>query len=351
LTEPATFHQFLSNVAWNLSARVPSDHQIKYDSMAHHAIAIRSLKQRVSNIGPRNAAGTISTILTLAVHANLSANDHALQLHLDAISTVINQLGGMKSIEIPAKLRLLMFWTDVLICTRQDEHPRFPLPTDALPPLGYRDGLSEPLLALLPDQTDELAKVLMQLHQFGEVWDYYMQSQGKPMCGLAQSIRSPGAQLTGSWINPLLYQLLSLRPKMIDETDPISTLREATRLGAMLSLATFRRKAALFKVISDVQVDKLQYFLQLHLALETGRVDWVRLEPLKLWLLMMAGMESSVQEQRAWFIHQLTAVAHNMRLKTWGQAQLILLSMFWVGDALDESGRALWEDSRTSTMI
>ena len=352
MTDPVTFHQFLSNVALWLSRTEASNHRIMYESMKHHSIAIRSLNQRIGNIQPKNAIGTISAILAVAVHANLCNDHRVVEIHLGAVTEIINRYCSPNSITIPGQLQLLMFWSDMLICSQNDRYPHFPIPVDALHLSRNQPLNSDAFRVLITDDSDRLGRALSQLVSFGELCKQRLQPRYQSRYDRGQPTDYSRAVLTTLYIHPILHQLLSLRPQEVNENSPIVMMREVTRIGAMVALVAVRRKIIFMRTSNVHQIHRIYHLLlQFSSVAAVGMEDLALFEPVKLWLLILAGMEASTTEQKEWFKQQLVTTALNMSLSIWIQVQAVLANFFWVSAVHDAGGRAFWMEATASTRL
>ena len=110
--------------------------------------------------------------------------------------------------------------------------------------------------------------------------------------------------LIHSLIDPLTHCLLcatsqpsrntSVAAPQNQETD-IGVIFETARLSALLSLATFRRQAGVGPVHTTSLLVKLAQKLQ------GERVDWAQWRTLRLWALIVGGVEQSKRAEGGWF--------------------------------------------------
>lgn len=125
-----------------------------------------------------------------------------------------------------------------------------------------------------------------------------------------ESTRTNGALwrnsiLIHSLIDPLTHCLLcttspaahhtSVPAPQNHETE-FGVISETARLSALLSLATFRRRAGVGPVHTTSLLAKLAQKLQ------DERVDWAQWRTLRLWALVLGGVEQSKKMGGGWFV-------------------------------------------------
>jgi hypothetical protein len=132
----------------------------------------------------------------------------------------------------------------------------------------------------------------------------------------------------GDWANPIIHQLLTIRPMHINDLDPPSprdVLEEACRLGLLLFLAEIRRRCGVQPTRTAALTEKLAAHLHAH-SITFEECEY----PLLLWLLMMGATEMPADhEMRSFFLQDVHSVACGHHIEGWGGLLRILQGVLW----------------------
>ncbi|KAF2097202.1 hypothetical protein NA57DRAFT_77455 [Rhizodiscina lignyota] len=347
LTDPAAFHQTLSNICTNLAAQHPDDEETPKLSVIHHSLAIRSVSERLNDFQPNEAAGIITTVLSLAAHSNITANYPGFVSHMDAISRIAQLAGGIKAIPLAKQTRLLVFLVEVNGITRKDEYPRLPMPVDLIPssdeflPPGWsrKDPITlpDPLQSVIRAEDIELSQRLRDLYRLGAVLNFNFS---------ARRMVWDETKISAACISPLLQGLLMLRPEAVDVEDPLSALREAVRIAALIALAPVRRGLGTFEVFSDALVGKLQDLLCQHLQPGNISEAVASRAPLIFWLLMTGAVQAVETEHALWFRQWIFECSGILDIRGWLSARSLLAEIFWIDEVHTPPGMVVWAEVR-----
>jgi hypothetical protein len=127
---------------------------------------------------------------------------------------------------------------------------------------------------------------------------------------ISESSRTAGAIwtdsiATGIWVNPIVHSLLQLRIERPDCSNCNDVLQESFRIAAMLFLAWIKFHTGFISALTMTQVTRLKACLS-----NEGRAHWEKLEPLKLWILVMGGMNSEeCSAESLWFRFEILETA------------------------------------------
>jgi hypothetical protein len=128
---------------------------------------------------------------------------------------------------------------------------------------------------------------------------------------------------SGSWIEPVLVRLLSVRP-LYHGGDREHVMEEVCRLGTLLFLAPFWRILGQSPVRTTAISRNLRSLLLRHV------VVWGELKPLLTWVLYFAAVETDELAERSQFVSMLAVLAMNLGLGVWEEVLLMVKSVVWV---------------------
>lgn len=128
---------------------------------------------------------------------------------------------------------------------------------------------------------------------------------------------------SGSWMEPTVYRLLSIRPVQ-QGTNRENVMEEVCRLGTILFLAPFWRALGQ----SPVRTSALSR--NLLLVLLGNMVEWNELKPLLIWVLYFAAIETKDLAERSQFVLMLGILMSGMQLQEWDGLMQIIKDVLWV---------------------
>lgn len=131
------------------------------------------------------------------------------------------------------------------------------------------------------------------------------------------------ASTSGSWIEPTLWRLLSLRP-LQHGAEREYIIEEVCRLGTLLFLSSIWRMLGFGPVWTAAISRKLLLILMKHM------VEWKELKPLLLWVLYFAATETSDLAERSQLVFMLAVVSRGMQLSDWESVMQVVKSVLWV---------------------
>ena len=113
---------------------------------------------------------------------------------------------------------------------------------------------------------------------------------------------------SGSWMEPTVYRLLAIRP-LRNGSQSEHEMEEICRLGTLLFLAPFWRALGQNPVWTAA-ISRNLFFL-----LGRNHVEWGQLNPLLIWILYFAAIETENHVERSHFVSMLSAVLKSMNLE------------------------------------
>ena len=135
----------------------------------------------------------------------------------------------------------------------------------------------------------------------------------------------------GDWANPIIHQLLTVRPMHVNDLDPPSQgviIEEACRLGLLLFLAEIRRRCGVQPTRTAVLTEKLAAHLRAHSS-TFEECEY----PLLLWLLVMGATEVAADhETRDFFLQNMRSVVCEYHIDGWEALLRILRGILWTDE-------------------
>ncbi|KAL7781806.1 hypothetical protein V8C43DRAFT_216901 [Trichoderma afarasin] len=346
--DPAAFHQLLCNVSLAAAKFTGSPERNKEESVIHHNAAINNVMSRLRVTGKEQAASLVLPILALAQHANMYRDAAKFEVHFTALEQVVQLGGGLDNMTLEPYTRLLLLFVEVNSRARNDSLPLFPLPVDLLGSFQissaniedtvYRDLiLKSPFRSLFPDGIDSFAQTLCDTKSLGEKLNEYYRTMGDELW--------TDARISGFRICVLLHKLLSIQSQIFSSSIITQSLRDATRVSALLGLAAVRRRFLAFQVFTDIHLAKLKDLLNFlfPMVLYHEKSNGIIL----FWQFFMGGMEAADPEDWSWFATGISMLATQLEVESWAAAMTILRSIFWIDSVHSSRGRALWDASQS----
>jgi hypothetical protein len=144
------------------------------------------------------------------------------------------------------------------------------------------------------------------------------------------------ATMSGSWIEPIVFRLLDIRP-LHRGIARENVIEEACRLGTLLFLAPVWRALGNSPVWTAVISRKLQIILSQHTT------EWNELNPLLVWILYSAAVETADLTERSHFVVMLAMLMNSLQIQDWSGLLQVVKSVLWV-DTVSARGDDLIQD-------
>jgi hypothetical protein len=132
----------------------------------------------------------------------------------------------------------------------------------------------------------------------------------------------------GLVINQISYKLLHFKQK-IDKSIPGTTIQEVCRLAVHLLVDNIIR---CFGCGSHLTSEPAQ---RLFRVLSQSSVEWLGLEKVFIWVLILGGMGTENQNERSWFADRVGETSRKLGLNTFHDAKVIAADFLWVSIACD----------------
>jgi hypothetical protein len=125
---------------------------------------------------------------------------------------------------------------------------------------------------------------------------------------------------------PVLSKLLSLRYDTVAgvESDPAFARQETCRIGAILYLASIRRRFG-------VNLSAGIYFQRLKDSVTAQDGSGMEItDPVLLWALVIGGVQSLTHEEHKWFVSATASIVARERYSTWEELMAIVREVLWI---------------------
>ena len=128
---------------------------------------------------------------------------------------------------------------------------------------------------------------------------------------------------SGSWMEPTIYRLLSIRP-LHQGNNREHVMEEVCRLGTLLFLSSF------WRTLGQSPVRTAALSRNLLLVLLRNMIEWNELKPLLIWTLYFAAIETKDLAERSQFVLMLGILMSGMQLQEWDGLMEIVKQVLWV---------------------
>jgi hypothetical protein len=128
---------------------------------------------------------------------------------------------------------------------------------------------------------------------------------------------------SGSWMEPTLYRLLSIRPLQNGNTRE-HVMEEVCRLGTLIFISPF------WRVLGQTPVHTAALTRNLLLILTSHMIEWNELKPLLIWVVYAAAIETRDLAERSQFVFMLGVLMSGLQLRAWDDLMAIVKSVLWV---------------------
>ncbi|KAG4444285.1 hypothetical protein IFR05_000260 [Cadophora sp. M221] len=324
---PPAFHQMLSNALLNIRCRrptcTPSD---TYESIRHHAIAVKMVKDGMSDPAIATSDAFIGAVVGLTCYHCHTGNHEAWKLHMNGLDQIIQLRGGIHTLDSSKLVRSLMGWSDITGSSVEDVPPRYPLPP-FIPELEtlrlcpaislHQDQILAVWLSRFPNHID-LLNLMSHLQRF----NYHIQYEAQHP---ERKIFNDGDFAT-AYLFPLIHRFLSMSGNAIVADEQDMHILQAVRIACLLYTAEIRRLFGINGVAAKLHTQKLKFYL------ERSTNDWGELAMLRLWCLAMGGMESEGAD-RAWFATEVAREGATLGYPMWHDLETQMEEMIWFTDA------------------
>ncbi|KAF2845127.1 hypothetical protein T440DRAFT_493642 [Plenodomus tracheiphilus IPT5] len=320
LSSPAAFHNVLANsqnyLFQKMNGYFPS--QDDHLALAHRHKALIHANEMMKDTLKHTSDEMIGTVASFLCHLALlgSFGNGDWAKHRNALVRIIGLRGGYDTID-KESLRCTITWVDLIGCFAQDLPPVVPMPHPWLQNSSSRPFSPRPSIPIALLWKQQLPSRLDWITVFDDIVQLISQDRAFNLEQLVLAITS------GSWIEPTIYRLLTIRPLHLGH-DREHVMEEVCRLGTLLFLAPFWRLLGHSPIWTAAISRNLLHVLM------SNMVEWNELKPLLIWVLYFASVETNDLAERSQFLFMLAVLMASMQLREWEGLMDVVKSVLWV---------------------
>ncbi|KAF2646863.1 hypothetical protein P280DRAFT_441310 [Massarina eburnea CBS 473.64] len=328
LSDPAAFYNILSNARLymlkDLSGAFPRQDDAL--SLSYQNVALRLLREKMKDPRQHDSDQLLAAITSFMSHHYILGSFDGWGHHRNAMTRVIQLRGGFENVNAQ-ELRLTISWSDLIGSFAQDIPTIVPLPLQWLTSATSPSPSTHPTHFMSLEWKRQLPTVLDWITIFDDITQIISLDRGISENDLHR------AATTGSWLEPTIARLLSIRP-LARGTERENVMEEVCRLGTMLFLAPIWRHLGASPVWTFNISRNLQNILLANL------VEWYDLKPLLVWSVYSAAVETRDPQERSQFAFMLAVLMSGMDLE-WEGLMMVVRSVLWVEMVFEGSDEAL----------
>ncbi|ENI07978.1 hypothetical protein COCC4DRAFT_20880 [Bipolaris maydis ATCC 48331] len=287
-------------------------------ALRHHHKALRHTTEMMKDPKMHQSDELIGSMVSFMIHQALLGNfpNDGWQKHADALARIVQLRGGYDSITTDF-LRVTVSWGDLLGSFFQDRSPAVPMPSQWLTDSKSPPNSPRPANAVSLSWKQQLPMQLDWITIFDDVvqliWLDRMFNEKQLMLAIT----------SGSWMEPTIYRLLSIRP-LHKGNSREHVMEEVCRLGTLLFLSPF------WRALGQSPVRTSAISRNLLLVLFENMIEWSELKPFLIWAIYFAAIETKDLAERSQFVLMLGILMSGMQLQEWDGLMNIVKGVLWV---------------------
>ncbi|KAE8452290.1 hypothetical protein EG329_000990 [Mollisiaceae sp. DMI_Dod_QoI] len=338
---PASFHQFLANLAViihrnqrrGIQGREKEENLI---AVAHHSLALRTINTVLEDPVRRVSDAVVASIVAFICYSTFNSDYKDYDTHINGLERIVQLRGGWESFAQNPTLRCMIFGVDIAGAASRDHPPRFPLPApliDSIRAAAIQDialvdfypQRSNLLQALVPHDTNLYQAITNTLLSLAYI--KYKVSRNETWMRISFVV---------FWVEPIVYTLVGKHIADPSSSNVAELVQEAIRLGLMILLAKLRRICGQLGVRTQLVLTKLKNIIEAR----GDDMEWgINVKQALLWCLCLGLMESQEMSEGRWFNRMVWKVANEMGLHEWGDILRVIKDVLWV-DVFDQEFNA-----------
>ncbi|KAF2269412.1 hypothetical protein CC78DRAFT_539961 [Lojkania enalia] len=303
------------------------------DSLYYHNKCIALVAKKLCDPNQSTSDALVGGIGSLMCHDQWKYIIGAFErhnLHKRALIKILELRGGIDSIT-REELRITLSWCDLVGAFSQDIPPIFPMPSrwevdSRSPPSSPKPHV---LISLV------WKKHMPMEFDWISIFDDIAQLISLDRAFTDQAIVA--ATTSGSWMEPTMIRLLSIRPLYRSNTRE-RIMEEICRLGMLLFLSPLWRKMGATPVYTAAFTRNLLWVLNNHM------VEWGDLKPLLVWTIYFATIETSNLFERNQFVFMLAVLMNGMQIKEWEELIQVVQNVLWVESVFASSDEVIRDE-------
>ncbi|KAI0187000.1 hypothetical protein EV127DRAFT_437606 [Xylaria flabelliformis] len=273
--------------------------------LRRYAVGLRCINSSIARTSPQASLETpvIKAIIGFICYNYVCQDFAQAEIHFAGLRGMIDLRGGTDS--LPAQVRLMIMWIDITTALMRNHPPRYALPTDLLPtllPPPLESSLQmENMTALMLSISPEMSRVVHVYRDLKRL-AAWLESQSE-IPGIERDSLS-----VSLFLDPIAHRALSDSAAMMSMT---SSLAKACVLAALAIIISLKRKYDSFPGALPTYPNTITD------ALRDSEIDGPRFLALRLWLLVIAGILATEQNERQRAQVKLVAEMKTAGLRNW----------------------------------
>ncbi|KAI0380713.1 hypothetical protein F5Y04DRAFT_96652 [Hypomontagnella monticulosa] len=301
--------------------------------LRRYASGLRCIKSSIASLSPQASLETpvMLAIIGLICYNYLFQDFTQAEVHFAGLRGIIDLAGGPGG--LPAEVKLMIMWIDITEALMRNHPPHYALPADLLP-----------ILPSLPpeslQQMENITALMLSISpEMSSVVDVY-----QDLKRLAAWFETQSAMLeierdtlsVSLFLDPIAHRALSDCAPIISTTS--SPLTKACALAALVIIISLRRKYGSYPGTLP------SYPITITDALGDSEIDGPEFLTLRLWLLIIAGISTTEQNERQSAQGCLVTEMRAAGLQSWTEVTERISPMPWFKGLWEEELMLLGED-------
>ncbi|TRX91137.1 hypothetical protein FHL15_007925 [Xylaria flabelliformis] len=293
--------------------------------LRRYTVGLRCINSSIARTSSQASIETpvIKAIIGFICYNYVCQDFAQAEIHFAGLRGMIDLWGGTDS--LPAQVKLMIMWIDITTALMRNHPPHYALPADLLPillPPPLESSLQmENMTALMLSISPEMSRVV---HVYRDL--------KKLTAWLETQSAMPGIEIDSLsislFLDPIAHRALSDPAAMMSMTSP--SLAKACTLAALVIIISLKRKYDSFPGALPTYPNTITD------ALRDSEIDGSRFLTLRLWLLVIAGILTTEQNERQRVQAKLVAEMRAAGLRKWRGVTERISLMPWF--------ESLWEE-------
>ncbi|KAI0472408.1 hypothetical protein F4859DRAFT_103774 [Xylaria cf. heliscus] len=301
--------------------------------LRRYAKGLRCINSSIASTSPQDGLEThvVKAIIGFICYNYACQDFDQAEIHFAGLRGIIDLGGGISS--LPAQVRLMIMWIDITTALIRNHPPHYALPADLLPIL-----LPPPLEILL--QMENMTALMLSIApEMSSIVHVYCDLK-RLAAWLETQSAMPGIERdslsVSLFLDPIAHRALSDSSLIMPTTS--SPLAKACALAALMIIISLRHKYDSFPGSLP------RYPITITDALRDSEMNSPGFRTLRMWLLTIAGILTTEQDERQSAQVRLVAEMRVAGLRNWRDVTERISLMPWFGGLWEEECMLLGVD-------
>ncbi|KAI0544123.1 hypothetical protein F4679DRAFT_589799 [Xylaria curta] len=301
--------------------------------LRRYTVGLRCINSSIARTSPQASLETpvIKAIIGFICYNYVCQDFTQAEIHLAGLRGIIDLRGGTDS--LPAQVRLMIMWIDITTALMRNHPPHYALPADLLPtllpPPLESSRQMEDMTTLMLSVSPEMSSVVHVYRDLKRLAAWLETQSAMP--GIERDSLS-----VSLFLDPIAHRTLSDSAPIMSTTS--SPLAKACALAALVIIISLKRKYDSFPGALPT------YSNTITAALGDSEMNGPKFLTLRLWLLAIAGILTTEQNERQRVQVRLAAEMSAVGLRDWRGVTERLSLMPWFESLWEEEYALLGEE-------